>query len=120
MSAVRAIKRFVVAEESMAPALRPGDGLLAVPLWRPRVGQVVVAPHPSRDSMWLVKRIAAVGPSDLAVEGTAWTLGVGEVFLLSDDTRVTRADSRTFGPVEVAGAYRVVLRVPARWLVRRR
>ena len=34
--------------------------------------------------------------------------------VLSDNRTVTLADSRSFGPVPIAGSYRVVLRVPRR------
>ena len=58
------IRRIVVAEQSMAPALAPGDWLLA---WcglpglgppRIRAGQIVVAYHPQRPGFLLVKRAA--------------------------------------------------------------
>ena len=54
--------RIAVAERSMEPALRPGDWLLT---WRgtragrpPRVrsGQLVIARHPGRPGLLLVKR----------------------------------------------------------------
>jgi hypothetical protein len=34
--------------------------------------------------------------------------------VLSDNRDATLADSRSFGPVPIAGSYRVVLRVPRR------
>ena len=36
--------------------------------------------------------------------------------VLSDNRAATRADSRTFGPVPIEGSYRVVVRIPARWM----
>ena len=102
----------------MAPALQPGDGLVAIRLRRARVGRVVVAPHPSGSGMWLVKRVAAVGGDRITVDGRSETVAAGEIFLLSDDLEVPRADSRDFGPVPVEGAYRVILRIPGRWIGR--
>jgi nickel-type superoxide dismutase maturation protease len=83
--------RVAVAERSMEPALRPGDWLLA---WRgvaagrpPRVrpGQIVIARHPARPGMLLVKRATARQP-----EG--W-------WLTSDNPAAGAIDSRSFGPV---------------------
>lgn len=96
----------------MRPALEPGDGLLAVPLRRPRTGTVCVIRRPGGGDFWLVKRIAGVPGDEVEVEGRRWSVGAGQVFVLSDDTEVTRADSRRWGPLPSAGAYRVVLRVP--------
>jgi signal peptidase I len=107
------LRRFVVAEASMRPALEPGDGLLAVPLRRPRRGRLCVVRRPGGGDLWLVKRIAGVPGDVVEVDGRRWPVGEGEVFVLSDDREVTRADSRRYGPLPVAGAYRVVLRVPA-------
>lgn len=98
----------------MRPALEPGDGLLAVPLRRPRTGQLCVVrrPDPGSDEFWLVKRIAAVPGEVVEVEGRRWTIGAGTMFVLSDDRDVTTADSRRYGPLPIEGAYRVVVRVP--------
>jgi nickel-type superoxide dismutase maturation protease len=83
--------RVAVAEQSMEPALAPGDWLLA---WRglrpgapPRVrpGQVVIARHPGRADFLLVKRA-------VRREAGGW-------WLESDNRAVRAVDSRTFGPV---------------------
>jgi nickel-type superoxide dismutase maturation protease len=77
--------RVAVAERSMEPALRPGDWLL---VWRgPRVrpGQIVMARHPDRPEMLLVKR-------------AAWRQAEGW-WLLSDNSGAPAVDSRQFGPV---------------------
>ena len=56
--------RVAVAERSMEPALRPGDWLLVrrgLRAGRPpriRPGQVVIARHPGRPDLLLVKRVA--------------------------------------------------------------
>jgi len=88
------IWRVAVAERSMEPALRPGDWLL---VWRglrpdgpPRIrrGQIVVACHPQRPGMLLVKRVARREPN-------GW-------FLISDNPGAGAVDSGHFGPVPPA------------------
>ncbi len=85
------LSTVAVVEQSMSPALRPGDWLL---VWRglrpgrpPRVrpGQLVVAWHPDRPDFLLVKR---------AVRQTA-----GGWWLESDNRGVGEVDSRSFGAV---------------------
>lgn len=82
----------MVRDESMSPALRPGDRLLVDPkAYRdrpPRVGDVVVLVDPEQVSRWLVKRVAAV-------DATA-----GSVEVRGDANEVAR-DSRQFGPVPI-------------------
>jgi hypothetical protein len=83
--------RVAVAERSMEPALFPGDWLLAWRGWRPgqpvriRAGQLVIAPHPARPGLLLVKRATQLHP-----EG--W-------WLSSDNPAAGAVDSRSFGPV---------------------
>jgi len=83
--------RVAVAERSMEPALHAGDWLLA---WRGlrragppgvRPGQIVIARHPGRHDMLLVKRAERR-------LGDQWWLG-------SDNAGAGAVDSRTFGPV---------------------
>jgi Peptidase S24-like len=83
--------RISVAEQSMEPALAPGDWLLA---WRglragapPRIrpGQIVIARHPGRADFLLVKRAVRREP--------------GGWWLESDNRDVRAVDSRAFGPV---------------------
>ena len=50
--------RIAVAERSMEPVLRPGDWLLVRRTRRVRPGQIVVARHPERPAMLIVKRAA--------------------------------------------------------------
>ncbi|HUF97982.1 MAG TPA: hypothetical protein VMM60_07605 [Ilumatobacter sp.] len=94
-------KRFVVAEDSMLPTLRPGDGIIG---WRSRrvaVGQVRIFEHPQRPGFWLVKRVGRVdGHRFEAVSDNAAAPGV--------------IDSRVLGPIDVVGSYRMVVRVPNR------
>ena len=92
-------RRFVVADRSMEPTLVDGQGLITVLAGRPCVGQIRCFEHPSRTGFWLVKRIEAVN-------------GDGTMTVLSDNREATLADSRTFGPVPIAGSYRVLIRMP--------
>src|SRR6266480_977673 len=69
----------------MEPALRPGDCLLIRRTRRIRPGQVVVARHPDRPEMLLVKR--AVRQAD------------GGWWLESDNPGAGAVDSRRFGAV---------------------
>ncbi|HYZ55602.1 MAG TPA: nickel-type superoxide dismutase maturation protease [Streptosporangiaceae bacterium] len=50
--------RVAVAERSMEPLLRPGDWLLVRRTRRIRPGQIVLARHPARPTMLIVKRAA--------------------------------------------------------------
>ena len=91
--------RVAVAEESMKPALAPGDWLLIDPTpdrW-PRRGAVVVVREPD-SGILAIKRVAArpgdrvgTGPASvLLAEDEAWLLG---------DNRDRSVDSRSYGPV---------------------
>ena len=83
--------RVAVAESSMQPALDPGDWLLVRRTIRPghvlrlEPGQVVVARHPGRPGLLLVKRAARRDP--------------GGWWLASDNPGAGAVDSRVFGPV---------------------
>jgi nickel-type superoxide dismutase maturation protease len=91
--------RVAVAEDSMRPALLPGDWLIARRTRRIRPGQVVLAWHPSRDGLLLVKRASR------RVAGGWW--------LASDNPLAPGAtDSSRFGPVPEA---RIVGRVLLRY-----
>ena len=83
--------RVAVAERSMEPALYPGDWLLARrtmargrPL-RVRAGQIVVARHPGRPGLLIVKRAVRREP--------------GGWWLASDNPEAGAVDSRAFGVV---------------------
>jgi signal peptidase I len=89
---VSVFARFEVAEMSMAPALLPGDWLVAARL-AIRSGDVVVFEHPGRPGFHLCKR---VGHTDGKT-----------MFVLSDSNHPTAVDSRRFGPVPTAKAYLV-------------
>jgi nickel-type superoxide dismutase maturation protease len=86
--------RVAVVERSMEPALHPGDWLLVrrtmTPGRAPRVrpGRVVVARHPGREDLLIVKRAAS------RVPGGWW--------LASDNPAAGAVDSRAFGAVPPA------------------
>ena len=86
----------------MEPTLVDGQGLVGLATRRARVGELRAFVHPDRPDFCLVKRVTAVDGSSMIVE--------------SDNRDVPTVDSNTFGPVDVAGSYRVVVRVPARWM----
>ena len=77
--------RVTVAERSMEPALRPGDWLLVWRTRRVRAGQIVLARHPGRPDMLIVKRAAR------RVDDGWW--------LASDNPDAGAVDSRRFGVV---------------------
>ena len=79
------VTRVAVAERSMEPALRPGDWLLVRRTRRISPGQIVLARHPARPGMLIVKRAAR------HVDGGWW--------LESDNPGAGAVDSRRFGPV---------------------
>ena len=79
------VMRVAVAERSMEPTLRPGDWLLVRRTRRIRPGQIVLARHPGRPDMLIVKRAGR------RVGGGWW--------LESDNPDAGAVDSRRFGPV---------------------
>jgi hypothetical protein len=87
----------------MEPTLVDGQGLVAISTQTASVGQLRCVEHPDRPGFWLVKRVSEVHPD-------------GTMTVLSDNHGATLADSRSFGPVPIAGSYRVIVRVP-RWLM---
>jgi signal peptidase I len=97
--------RLAVEGESMAPALMPGDWVVAVRPRRIRRGDVVVLEDPRTPGFELVKRIVGLPGDRLEVTGT-WEAGdVAGVVLGADEFWVEgdlperSTDSRTFGPV---------------------
>ena len=84
----------------MLPALRPGDGLVAIRSSRLRRGQIRCFEHPERPGFWLVKRVDGIR---------------GDTFeARSDNDAPGVADSRRFGFVPADGSYRVLFRVARR------
>jgi nickel-type superoxide dismutase maturation protease len=80
--------RVKVAERSMEPALLPGDWLVVRRSRRIRPGQIVLARHPGRPEMLIVKR------AERRVAGGWW--------LASDNPGAGAVDSRRFGAVPQA------------------
>ena len=91
--------RVAVAEESMAPALSPGDWLLIDPtaLTWPRRGSVVVFREPDGGPM-AIKRVAARPGDRVRIPAGILHLGPDEAWLLGDKAAVS-IDSRRYGPV---------------------
>lgn len=126
------MRRFVVAERSMSPALLPGDHYVARRMRRPRRGAVVFFRHPDRVDFWLAKRIVGlpgeiveVSDGEVRIGGQTlvepwttdatsppgrWSVPDQRVFVLSDARHRTRADSRIFGSIPLDGAYVAVFR----------
>ncbi len=75
--------RFRVSGASMVPTLSDGDYVLVDPSRRAEAGAVVLARHPYRSGLRLVKRVARIE-------------GDGRLFL-SGDQPVESTDSRHFG-----------------------
>ena len=97
------LRRFAVVEDSMRPALGPGDGLLALRCGRPRRGQMRVFPDPTL-------------PLALARQaGRRRARRRGATFeACSDNPNAPGVvDSRQFGWVPAAGSYRVVWTGPS-------
>ena len=103
------IRRFVVAEESMLPALIPGEEFVATDARRAVNGEVVAFRHPERDAFWMVKRMTA-GPGEMAGDRL---LAANEAWVTSDNPGATRADSRTLGPIPITSLWARVTHLDA-------
>jgi hypothetical protein len=92
---------FRVVEDSMRPALSPGDSLLALRGGTVLRGQLRVFRDPRLSTRWLVKR---VGDVFVSAHGTIFEA-------CSDNPGAPGAvDSHEFGWIPAAGSYRVVRR----------
>ncbi|MDG6100904.1 S26 family signal peptidase [Dactylosporangium aurantiacum] len=130
----RRVFAVTVEGASMAPALLPGDRLLArrLPGCRVRPGQVVILEKPAypggwhwadtalarpADGHWMIKRVAAVAgdpvPPELASGGL---VPAGSIVVLGDN-RDASIDSRELGFIPVDRVLGVALR-PVRSSVR--
>jgi signal peptidase I len=119
-------RRVVINGWSMYPTLAPGERVLfdtlAYRLGHPQRGDVVLARHPTRPSIKLVKRIAAVPRDRVTVQSEEWrieeapepgvsssgagsatgrvlTLDDDEYFLVGDAPDLS-TDARHFGPTK--------------------
>ncbi len=86
----------------MEPTIVDGQGLIGIAFGRVRVGQIRTFEHPDRPGFWMVKRVTAADGESMIAE--------------SDNRDVLTEDSNTFGPVDVEGSYRIVVRIPPRWM----
>ncbi|MGB7859859.1 MAG: S26 family signal peptidase [Acidimicrobiia bacterium] len=84
------MKRFAIAETSMLPSLQPGEEIVATNSREPRIGDVVVFPHPERNDFWMVKR-RSPAPAPVRNE---------KIWVESDNQREGTVDSRSLGPIE--------------------
>ncbi len=91
--------RVAVAENSMAPALLPGDWLLIDPTcsaW-PRRGSIVVFREPGTETL-AIKRVAARPGDRVRISQGILRLADDEAWLLGDNLGPS-VDSRRYGPV---------------------
>ncbi len=95
------MRRFEIADLSMSPALVPGDYVIARRNAGAEPGAIIV--FEQRPGFWMVKRVVDSEPAGRAV-------GPGQVWVLADNLSATRSDSRTLGPIDESGTYRVVWR----------
>jgi signal peptidase I len=118
------LRRYLIAEESMRPALASGDWTIAQRVrGYPKRGAVVVFRHPDQGDMELVKRVVGlpgehvtVANGQVHIDGKVlaepwadgptrpdgeWALGTGELFVLGDSRAISAADSRTLGAIPV-------------------
>src|SRR5215203_1430423 len=76
---------FRVAGDSMVPTLQEGDLVLVNPHAEYKIGDLVVARHPFKQSVTIIKRVAEILP--------------GERYILLSDNLEESADSRSFGAI---------------------
>ena len=96
------VRRFIVKDRSMEPTLQPGEGLIAIRSRRLRRNQLRVVEHPMRPGFWIVKRLGD------RVDQARW-------ILLADNSS-NGQDSRHFGLVDMEDSWRVVAKIPQRWM----
>ena len=77
---------FLVQGDSMSPALNDGDTVLVRPRVDINVGDIVLADHPYRSSVTILKRVARIADGRVTLAG---------------DNEAASTDSRTFGPVSI-------------------
>ncbi|MBI4498254.1 MAG: signal peptidase I [Chloroflexi bacterium] len=137
-------KRVVVREWSMSPTLLPDEYVLVDRLayWfgHPQRGDIVLARHPHRPEMLLLKRVAALPGEQVRCDAAGcwpitrhggaaggggvpatgrdtWEVGANEYFLVGDAADLS-TDSRQFGPVArraILGRAWLVYWPTARW-----
>lgn len=115
------VRRYEIAEQSMLPALRPGDYVIATPRRVLERGDLVIFDYPDRVGFELVKRVVGLPGEVVTIENGQvhvdggvlaerwadgptlpagrWPLRRDEVFVLGDNRAVSSGDSRTVGPI---------------------
>lgn len=79
-------RRIILVDgESMYPVLTSGDRVLVDPRAAVRVGDIVLAAHPIKASVQMIKRVSEITPE-------------GRYFLVGDSP-LESSDSRSFGAV---------------------
>jgi nickel-type superoxide dismutase maturation protease len=77
---------FLVDGDSMLPTLKSGDAVLVDGKAKVKIGDLVLAEHPYRSSVKIVKRVAETSANG---------------YVLSGDNPAESTDSRTFGAVSI-------------------
>lgn len=84
------VEIFRVRENSMLPAIKPGDYVIINTLchkfFRPARGDIIVLKHPHNDLI-IIKRVKSISKN-------------GKLFVAGDNKRASE-DSRKFGPVNL-------------------
>ena len=76
---------FLVQGDSMLPGLKDGDLVLVNPYAAPQIDDIVLARHPFKRSVQIIKRIKEISPE-------------GRYFLVGDNADES-TDSRSFGAI---------------------
>jgi nickel-type superoxide dismutase maturation protease len=78
-------KGFLVEGNSMLPALKDGDAVLINPKVKFAAGDIVLARHPFKESVKILKRISEITPDGK--------------YILTGDNAAASTDSRSFGEI---------------------
>ena len=118
-------RRFSVAENSMRPALEPGDWLIAQRQQRvPKRGDVIIFPSPDEPDRFLIKRVVGlpgehveISDGQVHIDGQTlaepWANGPtfpdgddhipdDAIWVLGDNRALSSADSRATGAIPIA------------------
>ncbi len=127
------LRRFEVTEDSMAPALRDGDYVIATRLVSaPLRGDIIVFPHPRSPGFLMIKRVVGLPGETLRIDNGrtvanghvlaepwahgspageyAWHLDGRHLIVISDNRSLSTEDSRELGPLPVGDLWRVGFR----------
>lgn len=118
------LRRYEIAEASMAPTLLPGDYVIAQPRrLPPQRGDIVIFEHPHQAGFELVKRVVGLPGEEVDIargqvhandavlaepwaDGPTlpdgrWNLDRDQIFVLGDNRARSAGDSRWIGPVRL-------------------